>query len=252
MRLPGYWRLPRPGNTTPVQRAEYPAVKVEVSKRPGGTIFVRLRGKVHLAPGSPIYLKHIAELAGPELLMRVVSRLSLGRCPLEKNAVLVISCTQVAKRITEALPDASISLHGEEETLVVATPPDDLEESHYARVVSSLRLALVCVLLFVGSAMALMNFHADVNMPAVHSRLHYILTGEHASRSLWIQIPYSLGIGLGALIFFGHFLPRRPPGQAEPSPLEVEMFLYQENLDRCVAKTKEAVEAERAVEEEDG
>lgn len=227
-------------------------MKVEVSRDPGGTLFVRLRGKVHLAPGSPIYLKHIAELAGPEPLMRIVSRLPLGRCPMENHAVQVISCTQVAKKIAEALPDVSISLHGEEETLVVATAPDDLKESQHANVVSSLRLALVCALLFVGSAMALMNFHADVNMPAVHSRLHYILTGEQTSRSLWIQIPYSLGIGLGALIFFGHFLPRRPPGQAEPSPLEVEMFLYQENLDRCVAKAKEALEAERAVEGEHG
>jgi len=77
-----------------------------------------------------------------------------------------------------------------------------------------------------------MNFHTDVSMEQVHQRIYYLVTGAYNARPLILQIPYSLGIGLGMVLFFNHVFKRKL--NDEPSPLELEVFLYQENIDQYV------------------
>jgi stage V sporulation protein AA len=91
---------------------------------------------------------------------------------------------------------------------------------------------VVWLLLFIGAALAIMNFHEDVSMRAVHQRLFFILTGEQDETPLLLQVPYSIGLGLGMILFFNHVFKKRI--NEEPSPLEVEMFNYQQDLDRYV------------------
>ncbi len=98
---------------------------------------------------------------------------------------------------------------------------------------------LVCLLLFIGSAMAIMNFHADVNMPSVHQQIFLILTGEENRNPLAIQIPYSIGIGLGMFVFFNRLFKKRI--NREPSPLEVEMFLYEENVNKYLRASQKKI-----------
>ena len=86
-----------------------------------------------------------------------------------------------------------------------------------------------------------MNFHEDVSMQDAHQRLYKIITGKEVEKPLIFQIPYSIGLGLGMIIFFNHVFKKRI--NEEPSPLEVEMFNYQNDLDRYVLmhENKESV-----------
>lgn len=93
-------------------------------------------------------------------------------------------------------------------------------------------VVLVWLLLFVGTAMTIMNFHYDVSMQEVQQKLYYIFTGEEQEFPLFIQIPYSIGLGLGMLLFFNHWFKKRFTD--EPSPLEVELHNYQKNIDDYV------------------
>lgn len=77
-----------------------------------------------------------------------------------------------------------------------------------------------------------MNFHDDVSMQSVQEKLYKIITGEAKQKPLLFQIPYSLGLGLGMILFFNHVFRKRI--NEEPSPLEVEMFNYQQDLDSYV------------------
>jgi stage V sporulation protein AA len=91
---------------------------------------------------------------------------------------------------------------------------------------------LVWIILFVGSGLAIMNFHTDVSMQEVHERIYYLVTGRHENQPLILQIPYSIGIGTGMILFFNHLFKKR--FNEEPSPMELEMFLYQEAIDQYV------------------
>ncbi len=79
-----------------------------------------------------------------------------------------------------------------------------------------------------------MSFHADVSMPFVHRQIYHLLTGENDPHPLLLQIPYSLGIGLGMVIFFNHI--GKLKKRKDPSPLEVEMFLYNQNVNSYLTK----------------
>src|SRR5699024_2856818 len=92
-----------------------------------------------------------------------------------------------------------------------------------------LKLIFAWILLFIGTAMTIMNFHDDVNMQAVQQKVHFVLTGQETEYPLWIQIPYSLGLGLGMILFLNHWFKKRI--NEEPSPLEIELFTYQQDLD---------------------
>ena len=69
-------------------------------------------------------------------------------------------------------------------------------------------------------------------MQDAHQRLYKIITGKNVAKPLMFQIPYSFGLGLGMILFFNHVFKKRL--NEEPSPLEVEMFNYQQDLDRYV------------------
>ena len=94
-------------------------------------------------------------------------------------------------------------------------------------------VAGVWLILFIGTAMTIMNFHYDVSMQEVQQKLHFLLTGEENEFPLWIQIPYSFGLGIGMLLFLNHWFKKKI--NEEPSPLEVELFNYQQDLDNYVS-----------------
>jgi stage V sporulation protein AA len=98
---------------------------------------------------------------------------------------------------------------------------------------SPLLFSVVWLLLFIGAGLAIMNFHEDVSMQQVHQRIYKIVTGKSNEQPLLLQIPYSLGLGLGMVLFFNHLFKKRI--NEEPSPLEVEIFNYQLDVDQYVA-----------------
>ena len=78
-------------------------------------------------------------------------------------------------------------------------------------------------------------------MQSVHQKIYKLVTGKEVEKPLMFQIPYSIGLGLGMIIFFNHVFKKRL--NEEPSPLEVEMFNYQMDLDQYVImhENKESV-----------
>ena len=63
-------------------------------------------------------------------------------------------------------------------------------------------------------------------------RITELVTGKKTEHPLWFQMPYSLGIGIGMLVFFNHLFRKR--FNEEPNPLEVELYMYEENVNAYV------------------
>jgi stage V sporulation protein AA len=158
-----------------------------------------------------------------ESVMSIV-RLEVYRSSLRDGNLVVIDVMDVIERIRRVHPELDVRSVGPAQTII--------ETEVRRRVPSAVWVVMIWLLLFVGSGLALMNFHTDVSMKSVHQRIYYLVTGQHDARPLILQIPYSLGIGVGMILFFNHLFKRR--FNDEPSPLELEMFLYQENLNQYV------------------
>ncbi|MEW9032116.1 MAG: stage V sporulation protein AA [Planifilum fimeticola] len=186
-----------------------------------GVVYLRLKKKVRVSPGQKLRLGDIAQVLADESVMSIV-RLEVYRSSLRDGNLVVIDVMDVIERIRRVHPELDVRSVGPAQTII--------ETEVRRRVPSAVWVVMIWLLLFVGSGLALMNFHTDVSMKSVHQRIYYLVTGQHDARPLILQIPYSLGIGVGMILFFNHLFKRR--FNDEPSPLELEMFLYQENLNQ--------------------
>lgn len=188
------------------------------------TIYIRMRNRVKVNPGKLILLRDVAQIISRDDIHHKLEVLLVHRVSPEDNNIIIIDVMKVIRQITDVFPDTEVQTVGPTQTII--------EVMLKKKAVSIPLFLLVWLLLFIGAALTIMNFHEDVSMQAVHQRLYLLMTGKQESKPLLFQIPYSLGIGLGMILFFNHVFKKRL--NEEPSPLEVEMFNYQQSLDQYV------------------
>lgn len=187
-------------------------------------LYIRLRRRVVLRRNTPIKLGQVAQLLTEPELEQKLLELELYRPSTNDGNRLLIDMLLVVRKVKASFPFLQIEQYGEPHVLV------EIEEER--RKPSVVAIALVWLLLFIGSGLAIMNFHADVSMLDVHRRMYELITGRRVDYPLLLQIPYSFGIGLGMVLFFNHLFKKK--FNEEPSPLEVEMFMYQESVNHYV------------------
>ncbi|HEX7057992.1 MAG TPA: stage V sporulation protein AA [Bacilli bacterium] len=185
------------------------------------TLYIRLRKRLTGEHGKPITLGQAAQILVEPEYETPLKNIVLKTPQKRDGSFVLIDIMTVVAAIRRRFPLLVIEVIGEPQLLIEIKSPD-------VRGASLIKVALVGALLFFGAGLAIMNFHADVSMAEVQEKLVHMLTGKKIARPLLLQIPYSLGIGAGMILFFNHVFKKK--FNEEPSPLEVEMFLYQENL----------------------
>ncbi|SEL35364.1 stage V sporulation protein AA [Paenibacillus sp. OK003] len=208
-----------------------------MSLTPTPTVYVRLRSRIRIQRGRSVKLGDVAHLlTSPEEQEGRLLELELLRPGPEDGNLILIDILQIIPEIRRALPDVTVELIGSGHTLVEVVVGSGKP--------SKSLFILVWLLLFFGSALTIMNFHADVNMQEVQIRIVEMITGRRDEHPYLFQVAYSIGIGFGMAVFFNHLFKKK--WNEEPTPLEVEMFLYQQNVDKYVV----IEETERMHEEE--
>lgn len=187
-------------------------------------VYVRMRHRVQARQDQVVKMRDIAKILGPEPIVRSLEDKNVLKVTEEDNNIIIVDLIQLIKKIRELEGDIEIQAVGPAQTII--------EVIYEKKKVSWPLFVSVWLLLFIGAAITIMNFHVDVSMQTVHQNLFEIITGREDSKPLLIQIPYSIGLGLGMILFFNHFFRKR--FNEEPSPLEVEMFNYQQDLDQYV------------------
>ncbi|KTD87110.1 stage V sporulation protein AA [Paenibacillus etheri] len=189
-------------------------------------IYIQLKNRVSVPKGKDITLGDIAFLIAEPELKKSLESILLKEPEQSDGNLILIDLLMVIPLIHELLPDAVIEPIGEGRTIVQIEGPMERRKPSVAMFV------LVWLLLFFGSALTIMNFHADVNMLEVQIRIVEMITGHRDEHPIVFQIAYSIGIGFGMVIFFNHLFKKK--WNEEPTPLEVEMYLYQKNIDHYV------------------
>lgn len=95
-----------------------------------------------------------------------------------------------------------------------------------------MKTAFVSAVSFCGAAFAIMTFNNDVDIPKLFGQLYEQFTGRPSNGFTILEVTYSIGIGLGVLIFFNHFMGKKLT--ADPTPMEVEMRAYEDQVDTTV------------------
>lgn len=137
------------------------------------------------------------------------------------------SIVDVVKKISEQ--DSSIQVNSVGETDFIidyqpARPPRYAWE--WAKTV------FVCLVCFAGAAFAIMTFNNDVSATDVFKEIYRLVMGKESSGFTVLEASYSIGLALGILVFFNHFASIKL--NTDPTPLEVEMRLYEDDINNTL------------------
>lgn len=144
----------------------------------------------------------------------------------------VLSAVDVVKKIQNVYPKLEIQNLGETDFVIEYSTKT--EES---RAAVFLKVSLVCLICFFGSAFSIMAFNNDVSTTDMFGRFYTLLTGEQSDGFTILELSYSLGLSAGIVAFFNHIGGRRLT--KEPTPIEVEMRLYEDDVSTTLIKTAE-------------
>ena len=104
-----------------------------------------------------------------------------------------------------------------------------------------MKTAFVCLVCFFGAAFAIMTFNNDVDVTSVFEEIYYVVTGLPSDGFTILEFSYSLGLAVGIIAFFNHFSKWKI--NTDPTPLEVEMRLYEDNITKTVIQNADRKES---------
>lgn len=187
-------------------------------------VYVKMRQRLQVSPDYKIRVGDVAQITADEAIVEQLRQYPVYQITKQDKTHVVIDAMKVIEAIGQYNSALELNLLGPAQTIV--------EIVYEPKRVNPFFFAVVWLLLFVGAGLAIIYFHEDVSMQQVHQRMYYMVTGETVKKPLLFQIPYSLGLGIGMILFFNHVFKKRI--NEEPSPLEVEIFQYQQSLDQYV------------------
>lgn len=188
------------------------------------TIYLRMRQRVQVLLHQKVTIGDVAQIVASDDLERNIKGYVIHEVTPEDKHLIVVDVMRVIGTIQKRNKGLDVQTIGPAQSI--------LEIQMKPKTLAPVYFVLVWLLLFIGSALAIMNFHEDVSMQLVHQKIYFMITGHYKEQPLLLQVPYSFGLGLGMILFFNHLFRKRL--NEEPSPLEVEMFNYQQDLDQYV------------------
>lgn len=135
----------------------------------------------------------------------------------------VISILKIIACIHEQYPGIEIQNLGESDLIITYE-----NQKTPGMAIHVLKTIFVVLLTFAGSAFSIMAFNNDVSVPGLFGQIYQWVTGVDPDGITILEIMYSIGITIGILVFFNHFGKRR--FSVDPTPLEVQMRLYENDI----------------------
>lgn len=137
------------------------------------------------------------------------------------------SIMDVVKKITEQVPEAEVSSVGETDFII-----DYLPAAKPRYIWQWIKTIFVCMVCFAGAAFAIMTFNNDASVLDVFKELYRLVMGTESDGLTVLEFGYSAGLAIGILLFFNHFAKWQL--SVDPTPLEVEMRLYEDNINKTL------------------
>lgn len=192
--------------------------------------YIKAEDKVE-TPKDKIRLKDIADiLCREDKCQKQAEELVVYRFD-ENTHRVVINVLTLIQMIGEAFPQAEVVSLGAGDVVV-----ERLQEKKW-RFPELLKIALIALLCFFGAAFSIMAFHNDIDITRIFRELYELVTGKESNGFTVLEISYSIGLTVGILLFFNHIGKRRIT--KDPTPVEVQMRQYEENVITTLVETAE-------------
>lgn len=142
----------------------------------------------------------------------------------------VISTLEMVAQMEETCPNISVQIVGEADVLVERVSVD-----RYKGPKQWWKAALVCLVSFFGTAFTIMAYHNDVGINDFFVEMYKMLMNKEPQGLNTLEVSYSIGLAAGIIFFFNHVGGRRIT--KDPTPIEVAMRNYEEDVDKALIAT---------------
>lgn len=175
-----------------------------------------------------VLLKDVAEVyCQDQAVLNKCNAMKVMTVRLDRKKRYVYSIMDVIKKIHEIDPSVEVISAGQEDFIVAYKPPGPPRLGwEWAKTV------FVCLVCFFGATFAIMTFNNDVDVTGVFGEIYRLVTGQESNGFTVLELGYSIGLAVGILVFFNHFAAARL--NTDPTPLEVEMRLYEDNISKTL------------------
>ncbi len=149
--------------------------------------------------------------------------------PVKGKSRTIYSAMDLIQMIQAQVENVEVTLLGEEDLMISLEP-----ESHVPMWWEWCKVVFLAGIIFFGSAFAIMTFNNDVGVKSVFEEVYQWSMGQTSNGFSVLEISYSVGLGIGILVFYNHF--RRKTRIADPTPLEVEMRQYENDINTAILR----------------
>ena len=185
-----------------------------------------------------VYLKaeRKTEVHSAPVFVKDIARVTCSDAGLAREIGQLVAVENFTKEdgridtIIKVFPEIDVESLGESETLVIFDDEDEM-----GRIKEVGLIAFVAAICFFGTAFTIMAFHNDIGIQDVFSNMYEMVTGETSNGITILEVSYSSGLATGIIIFFNHIGGRRIT--KDPTPVEVEMRLYENDVDTTLVES---------------
>lgn len=194
------------------------------------TVYIKAERNTEMR-ADDVFLKDIASVyCEDKAVLARVKAIKLHTFHEKSKKRFFISMTEVVKLVKEAAPGAEVESIGE---------PDMIVERVYAEkkkgVVEAVKILVVSLVCFFGASFTIMAFHNDIGIVDVFAKYYRLVMGTESNGFTVLEVSYSIGLAVGIILFFNHIGGRRIT--KDPTPIEVEMAIYEEDVEKALIKT---------------
>ena len=178
-----------------------------------------------------VYIKDIATVhcqnRSTEAKIKSIKVTSFRAADHKKAAVYVGSIMDIITQVESVEKQIQVSSMGQADFVIHYRP-----NAEGARSLQWIKTALIAAISFCGAAFAIMTFNNDASVTDVFGNIYHLVMGAESDGVTMLEFSYSLGVSLGILIFFNHFASWKLT--VDPTPIEVEMRLYEDNVGKTL------------------
>ena len=146
----------------------------------------------------------------------------------KKGSRKIVSVLFLVEKIHEIYPELEVQNLGETDFVVSYHPEKQ------PKILETTKIFFVSAISFFGSMFAMMTFNEDVSTRETFDKLYTWVMGSEPSGVTILEITYSIGVSVGILVFFNHIGKKYITN--EPSPVEVEMAGYEQQVNQTLIK----------------
>lgn len=201
------------------------------------TVYLKLNKSV-CVDSPDVYVKDIAGVYSSDKHMTArIKAIKVLHAKEGSDRRYVVSVLKVIECILKEFPSVAVESEGEQDVVI-----EHRDSKGKSKTAEFIKVFFICLITLLGGGFAVMAYNNDVGMSDMFLRIYELAYGQQADRPMILEISYSIGLAIGIIVFYGHF--GNWKSGKDPTPLEVAMRLYEDDIDTAMIKQSDREESE--------